>query len=126
VGVFDRIGKVVRAEWGHRFRRGHNDRGDDGSGREPPRKNGRVVDARTDDAHVAKRAVVDVDGALRVLELTSLPALAEVRAQYQRLARRYWPKTQSANGDEAHAAEVVIDALTDALELLEEQLLPLA
>lgn len=126
MGVFDRIGKVVRAELGHRFRRGRVD--DEPAPDEAPRHNGRAaVDARTQDA--PKRAVVDVEGALRVLELSSppgAPPLAEVRAQYQRLARRYWPKTQSNDADEAHAAKVVVDALTDAVELLEEQLLPLA
>jgi hypothetical protein len=130
MGVFDRIGKVVRAELGHRFRRSPGDAGDGDHGA-APRKNGRAaVDARTNDAPPPKRAVVDVEGALRVLELTSQsgasPPLADVRAQYQRLARRYWPKTQSGDADEAHAAKVVVDALTDALELLEEQLLPLA
>ena len=78
------------------------------------------------DATMPRRApaVVDVEGALRVLELTGAPSLDEVRRQYRALAHRYHPKTRSAITEEMNAARVVLDALTDALELLEEHLLP--
>ena len=42
---------------------------------------------------------------VRVLELSGKPTLDDARAQYRRLAQRYYPKTQSSSGDEAHAAE---------------------
>lgn len=79
------------------------------------------------DATMPRRApaVVDVDGALRVLELSGSPSLEDVRRQYRALAHRYHPKTRSAVPEEVNAARVVLDALTDALELLEEHLLPL-
>lgn len=125
MSVLDRFGKVVKAEWSHRFgreREGHErpgasgergERGERGPASPPPRR----------------PAVADVEGALRVLELVGTPqgppGLDEVRARYRELARRYHPKTASDNADEAHAARVVVDALTDALELLEEHLLPL-
>jgi hypothetical protein len=69
-------------------------------------------------------AVVDVEGALRVLELSGSPSIDDVRRQYRALAHRYHPKTRSSVPDEVNAARVVLDALTDALELLEEHLLP--
>ena len=110
--LFERFGRVVKAEIGHLVRRSPSD-----------------ADAAKRPAVSASMprrepAVVDVEGALRVLELTGSPALADVRAQYRTLARRYHPKTRSAVADEAHSARVVLDALTDALELLEEHLLP--
>ena len=114
MGVLDRIGKVVKAEWNHRFSRRPGEPGP------APRE------ALSPTANQRRAAVVDVDGALRVLELTTTPSLAAVRAQYQKLARRYYPKSKSASADEAHAAVVVLDVLTDALEVLEEHLLPLA
>jgi hypothetical protein len=70
-------------------------------------------------------AATDVQGALRVLELSGTPSLAEVRARYALLVRRYHPRTLDDSADDAHAARVVVDALTEALELLEEHLLPL-
>ena len=80
----------------------------------------------TVDATMPRRppAVVDVAGALRVLELTGTPTLDDVRRQYRALAHRYHPKTRSNVAEEVNAARVVLDALTDALELLEEHLLP--
>ena len=80
----------------------------------------------TVDATMPRRApaVVDVEGALRVLELTGTPTLDDVRRQYRALAHRYHPKTRSNVAEEVNAARVVLDALTDALELLEEHLLP--
>jgi hypothetical protein len=116
MSVFDRVGKVVKAEWGHRFGRQTEEARDRSKGRGRP-----SVAATT-----ARRPMVaDVEGARRVLELTGEPTLAEVRARYQELARRYHPKTGSERADEAQAARVVLEALTDALEILEEQLLPL-
>jgi DnaJ-domain-containing protein 1 len=77
-------------------------------------------------ANVAKApAVTDVDGALRVLELSGSPHLDEVRARYRQLAQRYHPKTVGGRPDEVAAAHVVMESFTEALELLEEHLLPL-
>lgn len=117
MSVLDRVGKMVRAEWNARRPHFHRDReaGQEHPAREqgvnlPPPRN---------------PAVVDVDGALRVLELPAGATLDEVRAQHALLARRYHPKTLALGGHEAHAARVVLEALTDALELLEEHHLPL-
>ena len=119
--LFDRLRGVVRAEINH-LRRGGSDPSPRASTRRADRE-GKGVDAT-----MPRRApaVVDVDGALRVLELVGSPSLAEVRGQYRALAHRYHPKTRSSVADEAHAARVVLDALTDALELLEEHHLPVA
>ncbi len=117
VSVLDRFSQVVKSEWSHRFGKKN--------GEAPaPARDGGGGPGRATAPH--RPAVVDVDGALRVLELSGTPTLAEVRARYQELSRRYYPKTRSARDDEAHAARVVVGALTDALELLEEHLLPLA
>lgn len=113
MSVLDRFGKVLQSEWSHRFKRGAGE-----ATPEPAPASSRTPQRRAP-------AVADTQGALRVLELTGTPTLDEVRARYRELARRYHPKTASDNADEAHAARVVLDALTDALELLEEQLLPL-
>ncbi|MBM4281771.1 MAG: J domain-containing protein [Deltaproteobacteria bacterium] len=113
MGLFDRLGSVVRSEWQALLHR-------DGPGvshaplAPAPRARPRVP------------AASDVAGALRVLELDGQPSLAEVRAQYQRLARRYHPRTLDGSADDTHAARVVVDALTEALELLEAHLLPIA
>ena len=114
--MFERFGRVVKAEIGHLVRRSSSDGGAPSSSTRPS------VSATT--SRGSRAAVVDVEGALRVLELSGSPALADVRAQYRMLARRYHPKTRSPAADEAHSARVVLDALTDALELLEEHLLP--
>ena len=115
--VFERLGRVVKAELSHLVRRSAVEA--------DPAEQG----ARPSVAVAVRRApaVVDVEGALRVLELSGArgrPTLAQVRAQYRALARRYHPKTQSPVADEARSARVVVDALTDALELLEAHLLP--
>ena len=107
VSVLDRVGRVVKAEWTHRFRRG-----------------AAAASAPAPGATARQPVVVDVAGALRVLELAGTPSLADVRARYRELAVRYHPKTQSPIATEADAARVVLDALTDALEVLEEHLLP--
>jgi hypothetical protein len=121
VSVIDRLSAVVKSEWGHRFRRKPKD-----DAAEPDTTTTTTTAATTAGAAPKKRAVIDVQGALRVLDLTGTPTLADVRARYAELARRYHPKTQSPRDDEAHAARVVLEALTDALEILEEHLLPLS
>src|SRR5687767_7689813 len=116
MSVFDRVGRVVRAEWSHLRKKKPDEK--------PVEKD--EAEARPSPAAspVRKPSVVDVDGALRVLELSGTPSLDEVRARYHALSQRYFPKTLSPRTDEAHAARVVLEALTDALELLEEHLLP--
>lgn len=121
MSVFERFGRVVKAELGHLVR------GSPADAREPASTAvARPSVAASSAERVSRResAVVDVEGALRVLELTGTPAINEVRAQYRTLSKRYYPKTKSPLADEAHSARVVIDALTDAVELLEEHLLP--
>lgn len=121
MSVMDRLGQVVKSEWNARFRR------DD----DKPGKADLDAAAHPSTAPGPARppgrgpTVSDVDGALRVLELGGSPTLQEVRVRHRDLARRYHPKTLSEKPDEAHAAHVVLEALTDALELLEEHLLPL-
>ena len=69
--------------------------------------------------------VVDVQSAWNVLELEPGATLDVVRESYFAHARRYHPRTLSKNADQSYAAQTVLDALTDALELLEAHLLPL-
>ena len=114
MSVLERVGKMVRSEWN--ARRARRDRHEHGY----PERGAETAAAPV----VRKPAVVDVDGALRVLELHPGATLDEVRSQYGLLARRYYPKTLSTSADEGHAARVVLEALTDALELLEEHYLP--
>lgn len=125
MSVFDRITKVVKSEWNHRF----GEDMDDGSV-------DRVLDVDRVDAsdgatqgplptRARSTSVPDVDGAMRVLELTGVPTLDVVRARYRELACRYHPRTTSEQPDHVHAAHVVLLSLTDALELLEEHLLPM-
>jgi hypothetical protein len=120
--VFERLGKVAQAEWSALRKK----RPDGSFETTPPTST--TSSTSTVPASVpprpASRAVHDVDGALRVLEMSGVPTLDEVRARYRALARRYQPKTQSARPDEAQAARQVLNALTEALELLEEHLLP--
>ena len=111
MNVFERLGRAVRAEW------------DAVSRREAP--SWRPSSSTPPQARARVPAASDVQGALRVLELSGTPSLSEVRAQYARLARRYHPRTLNDGADDAHAARVVVDALTEALEILEEHLLPL-
>lgn len=125
MSLLDRFGRVVKAEWQHRFGGARQDHeapdAPQDELRAPHAAGGRPAPAPPP----RRPAVADVDAALRVLELGGTPTLDEVRARYWELARRYHPKTASANADEAHAARVVVETLTDALELLEEHLLPL-
>jgi hypothetical protein len=125
MSVMDRLGQVMKSEWNARFRRD-----DDKPTKEEIAAAAAALKNQTTPPAAARApargpTVSDVDGALRVLELSGSPALAEVRARHRELARRYHPKTLSEKSDEAHAAVVVLEALTDALELLEEHLLPL-
>ena len=128
MSMIDRLGQVVRSEWNARFR------DDDVEGHHPdaPRESTGDTTTGTRDRNVTNvrqtprsAAVSDVEGALRVLELTGTPTLDEVRAAYRTLARRYHPKTCAEKRDDVDAAHTVQAALTDALELLEEHLLPL-
>lgn len=122
--VFERFSKVAKSEWNALRRRRPGEGGADDESR--------AADDGVDDAlrgavpaRPAARAVPDVDAALRILELPRGVTLDAVRARYRELARRYQPKTQSPRLDEAQAAHTLMLALTDALELLEEHLLPL-
>ncbi|HEY1100153.1 MAG TPA: J domain-containing protein [Myxococcota bacterium] len=127
MSVLDRFGQVVKSEWNARF-------GRDGDDRDVDKEAAAEVEAALakKDAALAPRVpparaatVTDVDGAMRVLELSGHPTLDEVRARYRELARRYHPKTVSSRSDDVEAAHVVLESLTSALELLEEHLLPL-
>ena len=129
MSVIDRLGQVVKSEWNARFSR------DSERGGKPGKEDHEEVEAALKAATTAASstagkpprtaAVSDVDGAMRVLELAGSPSLDEVRARYRELARRYHPKTQSEKADDQNAAHVVLEALTDALEVLEDHLLPL-
>ena len=126
MSVIDRLGQVVKSEWNARFKQ-------DGKDADKANKEAaEAVDAALKNSTSTPlpkppraASVSDVEGALRVLELSSVTTLNDVRARYRELARRYHPKTQSDKADEQNAAHVVLEALTDALELLEEHLLPL-
>lgn len=137
VSVIDRLGQVVRSEWNARFSRddvdddndADNRAGRDGDGSEPRDGRGDRTGVRSASPATPRAprgpAVSDVEGALRVLELSGQPTLDEVRAAYRRLARHYHPKTTGPRKDDIQAAHTVQEALTEALELLEEHLLPL-
>jgi hypothetical protein len=112
MGIWEQVERRVRGEWDALLQRS----------RAP---HGVTTGAAAPQARARVPAASDVQGALRVLELDGQPSLAAVRAQYQRLARHYHPRTVSGPPDEAHAARVVVEALTEALEILEEHLLPL-
>lgn len=119
MGLFDRISTVVKAEWNARF--GEHDHALKGESERAARRR----EAAERPPRSAKRAVTDVESAYRVLEVSPHATLDEVREAYRQLARRYHPRTFSPVPDQAHAAQTVLDALTDALELLEVHLLPL-
>lgn len=116
MGLFDRLGGVVKAEWNARFpleKRAHPG-GDSAAGARaegagPPRR---------------RRAVADADAAYRILEVPQGASLEQVRAAYFQMAKRYHPRSHSAVPDQAHAAQTLLYALTDALEVLEEHLVP--
>ncbi len=134
MSVIDRLGQVVKSEWNALRRPG--DKRDDEVGGRPGKEDEAEVEAALKNSSSSSAsgplakppraaAVSDVDGALRVLELQGSPTLDEVRARYRELARRYHPKTRSDKADEQNAAHIVLEALTDALEVLEDHLLPL-
>lgn len=135
MSLFDRLSNVVKAEWNARFGEGEEGREertyDEESLKEaqeaargrPRPTSSRGVTART--TRAPRAAVTDVVSAFRMLELEKGATLDEVRASYRRLARRYHPRTLSKVPDQAYAAQTVLDALTEALEVLEAHLLPL-
>lgn len=135
MSLFDRLGHVVKAEWSSRFGEGDDDNEnagpDDESLREAeeaskgrrPGPTGQKVSPKS--AARAHTAVTDVMSAWRMLELEPGATLDEVRAHYRGLAKRYHPRTLSKVPDQAYAAQTVLDALTEALEVLEAHLLPL-
>lgn len=120
MGLFDRISNVVKAEWHHRFGEPEETAAKRDEGHKEPK--GAPIHPT---ARARRRAVTDIDSAWRVLELQPGATLDEVRGAYQDLARRYHPRTYSKVPDQAHAAQTLLEALTDALEVLEEHLLPL-
>jgi hypothetical protein len=122
MSVFDRIGKVVRAEIAARFGSEHAP-SKGGQGSPPGTDQGQPTTSQA--PSVRAPMITDVDGALRALEFNAIPTLEEVRARYRELARRYHPKTRSPNVDEARSAHLLQETLTEALELLEEHLLPM-
>lgn len=134
MSLFDRLGNVVKAEWNARFGEGDDEgserAADDESVREAeeatrarPRPSGQRAAATP--ARAPRAAVTDVVSAFRMLELEPGATLDEVRGSYRTLAKRYHPRTLSKVPDQAYAAQTVLDALTEALEVLEAHLLPL-
>lgn len=67
---------------------------------------------------------LDVHGAFALLGLAEGATLADVRESYRALARRHHPIARR-DGIDSEAART-LDRLLEALELLEEQLVPLA
>ena len=120
MGFMERLGKVVRAEISAITHPGHRR-----STVPQPAATTTTANAATTPP-IRAPLVTDVDGALRVLELTGEPTLDVVRRRAHELARHYHPKTTSADVEEARAAHLVVQALTEALEILEEHLLPVA
>jgi len=145
MALFDRLGTVVRSEWNARFGEEDDSVGDDEerddeggetsrtessrAARQPIKKGGRPQGKTRAAARPPSRRahqVDDVKSAWNVLELQPGATLDVVRESYFAHARRYHPRTLSKNADQAYAAQTVLDALTDALELLEAHLLPLS
>jgi hypothetical protein len=139
MSFLDRMGKVVKAEWNARFSDvdvpAPQDT-DEANGADQRRPETATSDARPERTAVAARSMTtpvgsikDVQAALRVLELSAggpgEPTLDTVRAQHRRLSMHYHPKTRSPKDDEVRAAHLVLEALTEALEVLEAHLLPL-
>jgi DnaJ-domain-containing protein 1 len=125
MSLFDRLGGVVKAEWNARFGEADDELPAADEARRRPAKERPTTAATEVPGRPSRAAVSDVESAYRVLELKSGASLDEVRFSYQQLARRYHPRTLSKIPDQAYAAQTVLDALTEALELLEGQLLPL-
>jgi DnaJ-domain-containing protein 1 len=125
--VFDRVSKVAKAEWNAlRKKRADADLQAEAEREVEEAVHGAPMTTSSARARpITSKAVPDVEAALRVLELPRTATLDEVRARYRELARRYQPRTQSQRPDDVEAAHTLMLALTDALELLEEHLLPL-
>ena len=121
----DRVGKVVRSEWNSRFHDDDDDVTAEHTGDDADSVSGSSSRRRTPAASTRTSSITDLGGARRVLELSQDATLEEVRASYFRLSKRYHPRTTSGISDQAHAAQTLLVALTDALEMLEEQLLVL-
>lgn len=136
MSLFDRLGNVVKAEWNARFGEGDepvDERKPDEESLREAEEAARAGRARPTGAKAERArpttpraAVTDVVSAFRMLELAQGATLDEVRASYRTLAKRYHPRTLSKVPDQAYAAQTVLDALTEALEVLEAHLLPLA
>ena len=67
-------------------------------------------------------SVLDVAGAWTALGLSEGATLADVRAAYRALTRYHHPQAQ--RGGDGSAAAMELDRLLEALELLEEHLVP--
>lgn len=130
MALFDRLGNVVKAEWNARFGEDDDaldadDAPDEAEGTTAPRGRPKGSTAPRRPSPRRAHTVVDTASAYNVLELQPGATLDVVRESYFALARRYHPRTLSKNADQAYTAQTVLDALTDALELLEAHLLPL-
>lgn len=66
---------------------------------------------------------LDLEGARRALDIDERANLAEVREAYRKLARELYPRARKEGADSA--AQGVLDRALQALELLEQELLPL-
>lgn len=117
MGLFDRLGDVVKAEWGARFPQ--ENKNASGATKRPQSAPNEPGPPRR------RRAVADPDAAYRILEVPRGASLEEVREAYLQMSRRYHPRSHSRVPDQAHAAQTLLYALTDALEVLEEHLVPL-
>lgn len=113
--LLSRFTDVVKAEWNHRT----------GAADEKPSRPTATTEARTPGSALDARKT-DVESAWRVLELSPGATLDEVRAAHRALSQRYYPKTRSAEQTQANAAHTLLEALADALFVLEEHLLPVA
>ena len=125
--IFDRMGKVVKSEWNHRF---HDD--EDGAPADAPADATAADDGRRAQAGAPatrpqrrRRGITEPAQAYRILELPVGSTLDEVRAAYFRLANHYHPRTLSKISDQAYAAQSLLITLTDAVEILETELLPI-
>jgi hypothetical protein len=109
--ILSRFTDVVKAEWTHR------------TTSDKPDRTRATTEARTPSS-TQQATRTDVDSAWRVLEVSPGATLDEVRAAHRTLSMRYYPKTRGALPDQANAAHTLLEALTDALFVLEEHLLP--
>lgn len=129
MSLIDRLGGVVKAEWNARFGEDDDEFHDDADDAEAKDTKGAPKAGRSRRARASTPAqrvsVSDLESAWRLLEIDKGATLDEVRSAYRRLARHYHPRTLSKVADQAYAAQTLLDALTDAVELLEAHLLPL-